>query len=180
MSLGFVSSVCSLIDFLFVLFFFVVQVDPGAGSPLLALILPTVGVQGRGVHPGEDQLSHPASGLELDGTAVGVEEFQCDLPLEAGVHPARILDEQAHPPQGAAALYKGGQIVREDEVLHGGCQYKLSGQEDIGIALDSLIGDLLIHGDDPGGGILDHGKGVAQADVYAGGLDLSLFQRGDR
>ena len=134
--------------------------DAGAGGAPLALVLAPVGAQGFAVHPGKYKLAYPPACLQLDGAAVGVEQLQGDLPLEAGVYPARVLDEQAHPAQAATALHKGRQVVGQDEIFHRCGKDELAGQQYVCIAPQGLVGNLPIHRDDPGGGVLYYRKRV--------------------
>lgn len=93
------------------------------------------------VHFGENQLPDSASGFQFNRKPVGVIQFKRDFSAEPRVDPSGILDKQPHSSQRTAPFDKSGEIVRQSEKLFSCCEYKLSGQQQVGIRLDCMVTD---------------------------------------
>ena len=114
--------------------------------------------------------------ISCDEEEDGIEQFQRDLSVKARINPACVLDKQPHSSEGASALDKRGQIIRQFNILHCGRKHKLPRQEQISVSGDRFIRDLTVHGDDAGRGIVNHAECVSEPDIYACGLDLTGFR----
>ena len=153
--------------------------DAAAGGVALVLVFSLVRRGGGAVHAGKNQLADASAGLQADGQAVGVVQFERNGAGKAGVDPACILDEEADAPDGAASLDKGGQVVGQANAFEGGGQQERMRRDD-----DFALVELLVFG----GGVQANGleavfvdleEMAAQAQVDGGGLDLVLVQRFD-
>jgi hypothetical protein len=75
------------------------------------------------------ELANPHLIAESDRVRGGVEQFERDLPPEAGVDEARIVDEQAEPPDRATPVEDSYLVVGDGDVLLRMGQRELAGRE---------------------------------------------------
>ena len=101
------------------------------------------------------------------------------IALEPRIHPSRVLDEEAHPADGAPPLHERGDVRREAYPFDGrGEEERMGGDDDL-VLLDANIGELAVQRQPFQRVLVDLEELPAQAQVDGGRLDLVGLQRID-